>query len=672
MKLSKILSGSVAKRTTIIVLVTTAAVLLTAGIWETQHVRDIVASEMDRQANRAMGSAVKVIDHRVACIETAVNTAASYADMFATHEMLGYELLKRLIQANQDIAAVTLLYKENYFSYHGRYFAPTITRSHSDGSLEEDEIGGPANDFCYLETDSNWIYTNKLDRGYWCLPYVDSMSTKRAMVTYSVPLHDKQNNIYAVLCADVDLYWVRDIVEEAKPYDYCDVIVMSRDSQYVCHPDERWVLSQNVIDYARKQNDKPFLSLADRMLRRERGNDTLELSQLDNDDNNKKKSERYIAFYAPIDRVLWSVSFLMPEKEILASANQLRTYMTLVLFLLLAIISAILYFVIRKQMNPLQKLADDTREIAKGNFNTPLPEVNSHDEIRHLRDSFANMQTSLARYIDQLQATTASKAAIENELHIASDIQKSMLPKIFPPYPDRRDIDIFGSLTSAKAVGGDLFDFFIRDNLLYFCIGDVSGKGVPASLVMAVTRSQFRTVSARESMPGRILVTINDIMAEGNDSNMFVTLFVGVLNLATGHLDYSNGGHESPIVVRSKGQAPFTLPCDSNLPVGVMPGWDFSNQEATLQPGESLFLYTDGLNEAENIDHGQFGEDRVFDMLQGLELPMSPKQIIETMRTAVSHFVGEAEQSDDLTMLALHFQPQDDNRDQEAGGASGV
>jgi len=328
------------------------------------------------------------------------------------------------------------------------------------------------------------------------------------------------------------------------------------------------------------------------------------------------------------------------------------------LAILLVAISISLYYIIRWQLSPLKLLADKAKDISQGNFNVHLPKFSSKDEIRHLRDAFDDMQQSLSKYIEELQQTTATKASIESELRVASNIQMSMLPKIFPPYPDRNDIDIYGELTPAKSVGGDLFDFYIRDEKLFFCIGDVSGKGVPASLVMAVTRAQFRTVSAHEAAPDRIVTTLNDAMAEGNESNMFVTLYVGVLDLPTGRLRYCNAGHDAPLLIRFDQDTQVNeLPCDSNIPVGVMPGWKFSGQETIIEPQTTIFLFTDGLTEAEDITHAQFGMKRTYSQAQGILTSGSctPRAIINQMKDAVHAFVGEAEQSDDLTMLAVQY-----------------
>ena len=646
---------SVATRTSLMIFVLVTIIMLVAGSLQVNHVRSLVEEDMRYQANRSMDGVINDIDNRISNVETAVATAAAFADRSTQHETQCYELLYRLIGKNKDIAAVTLLYRESYFPELGRYYAPTVTRDPLTDALEADEIGGPENEFCYLETDSNWIYTKILppDQGYWCLPYVDSMSTKRPMVTYSVPLYDAADSVYAVLCADVSLEWVHSIVEEAKPYDYSRVIVLSRDSQYVCHPDPEWIQSVNVIDQANKLKNAEFLNLASRMLSWQRGIDTLK-EDITVISSGKPREEKSIVYYAPVKSVQWSVSFTMPEAKIMEQPNELQRWMIVLYVVMLILISIALNLVMRAQIWPLKQLANATREIAQGHFDKDLPVIHTHDEIRHLRDSFEEMQGSLANYIDELQKTTSSKAVIENEIRVASGIQASMLPKIYPPYPERNDIEIYGMLTPAKAVGGDLYDFYIRDEKLFFCIGDVSGKGVPASLVMAVTRSLFRTISAHEARPDHILFQINDTLSEENESLMFVTLFIGVLDLPSGRLRYSNAGHDAPLLI---GSSVDTLPCDANIPAGITAGWKYTSQEVLISPQTAIFLYTDGLTEAENARHDQFGKERVVSRAHELQAEnvRNPQQLINAVHDSVIAFVNGAEQSDDMTMLAIQY-----------------
>ena len=253
----------------------------------------------------------------------------------------------------------------------------------------------------------------------------------------------------------------------------------------------------------------------------------------------------------------------------------------------------------------------------------------------------------------RLIESIARNQSIENELDIARKIQMAMLPTRFPPFPDYPNINAYGEVIPAKEVGGDLFDFFIRENKLFFCVGDVSGKGVPASIVMAMTRSFFRSFSSYLNSPAQIVTQMNDSLSgEGNDQSMFVTLFLGVLDLTTGELKYCNAGHNAPIH-----QSPITnnqLDCISNLPLGVLGGFAYQEQESKLEIGDTLFLYTDGLTEAENSTHEQFGEQRMGERLS-VSGERTPQKIIESMQQAVASFVGDAEQSDDLTMFAIRL-----------------
>ena len=258
-----------------------------------------------------------------------------------------------------------------------------------------------------------------------------------------------------------------------------------------------------------------------------------------------------------------------------------------------------------------------------------------------------------AKNILNLVEINNQKQRMDKELTIAQNIQMAMLPKTFPPYADRNDLNIAGIVIPAKQVGGDLYDFHIRDNKLIFCIGDVSGKGVPAALVMAVTCSLFRTISAHENKPERIMNMLNDTMSESNDQNMFVTLFLGILDLQTNTLEYCNAGHNSPVL--RTGNHTEILPSIPNLPLGVLSGFAYTGQSINFNPDDSLFLYTDGLTEAENIDKELYGEERMMEEIKKLDNNLTADQQIRALQQSVSNFVGNAEQSDDLTMMSIRF-----------------
>ena len=316
----------------------------------------------------------------------------------------------------------------------------------------------------------------------------------------------------------------------------------------------------------------------------------------DGDLSDGKKST---TFSAPVDRTGWTMTVVIPDAEIFGDIRKLAY---LVIFLQLLGIAMILLI---------------------------------------LRSASKNE----SRYV-KLHET---QERMEGDLKIASAIQMSMIPKADSLGAVRKDLDMAASIIPAKEVGGDLYDFFIRDERLYFCIGDVSGKGIPASLVMAVTRSMFRTLAVRESSPASIVKSMNDSIVEMNENNMFITFFCGVLDLATGRLRYCNAGHNAPLILTD---AIRTLDVQPNLPLGIIGGMAFAEQETTLRPDDALFLFTDGLTEAENVNHELFGEARVDAVLHCWR---SAKEHLDAVTAAVDAFVGDAPRSDDLTMLFIHY-----------------
>ena len=264
--------------------------------------------------------------------------------------------------------------------------------------------------------------------------------------------------------------------------------------------------------------------------------------------------------------------------------------------------------------------------------------------------------------VRKLSKVSAEKDLMNRELGIANSIQTAMLP---PPMPANEFVDIVGSQVPAKQVGGDFYDYFIRDGKLFFNIGDVCGKGIPAALVMSMTQAVFRTIATKVDDPSLIVEGMNTMASRGNTTGMFATLFVGVLDLATGLLSYSNAGHEKPIIVTGKDMRYLSM--TANVPIGIVEGKEYKTQKADIAAGDMILLYTDGLTEAMNAGEELFGLKRVESAICGdvgmnaddknRELPAfaGPQQLLDTMSHAVSEFVNGAEQSDDLTMLVIKY-----------------
>ena len=494
------------------------------------------------------------------------------------------------------------------------------------------------------------------DSAFWSAPFFDDSDDHLPVVAYLQPVHDGEGHVAAVLSAEMSLDFMTeqgevmdsifqkeiDLVKLGKKRSFQSYVLM-RDGTYITHP-YRWpILKGNFYSHIKDADEQGMArNVTDDMSKGLRSNDESSKVLLVN------RSKSYL-FYIPIEGCEWILAVTVPVLAMDLFGTMIGVFMLLAIVFMLFVTFFVSHIVIKRASKPLKQLAGAADQVAGGDFDTALPKIKSRDEIHLLRDSFENMQHSLRDYIAELQHATAAKAAMESELKIAHNIQMSMLPKIYPAFPNRDDVDIYGFVMPAKAVGGDLYDFFIRDEKLFFCIGDVSGKGVPAALVMAVTRYLFRNIAAYTHEPANIVMALNDAMSSNNDTGMFVTLFLGVLDLHTGRLDFTNAGHNPPLLLR--GGEVSELTCDANIPVGVMESFSFTSQHLQLHSGNSIFLYTDGLNEAEDAEHRQFGLERVKQV--ALTTDDSPQCLIEAMTAAVSSFVGDAEQSDDLTMLTV-------------------
>lgn len=380
-----------------------------------------------------------------------------------------------------------------------------------------------------------------------------------------------------------------------------------------------------------------------------------------------EKGEKSYAAYAPIACIQssansspWVLGIVMEEKEMIKVAESVKGSMNytqviligLFIVILLAV-SDIAYRMSRRITKPILDLDEGAKIVGSGNLGYQL-EVRTGDEIEDLANAFNKMTGDLKAYMKDLEETTAARERIQSELRIASEIQASMLPRTFPPFPDRKEFDIFATMEPAKEVGGDFYDFFfIDENKLCFLIGDVSGKGVPAALFMAISRILLKTEALRGIPPDKILYNVNNTLCPDNDASMFVTLFCVILNAETGEIQFANAGHNPPLV-NANGRGFEFIHLPKSFVVGPMPDTEYKSQKLTLKPNDIIFLYTDGVTEAMNPDSQLFSDERLKEFLSGLK-DKDVKEIIRAVREQIAEFAQGALQSDDITMLALKY-----------------
>ena len=325
----------------------------------------------------------------------------------------------------------------------------------------------------------------------------------------------------------------------------------------------------------------------------------------------------------------------------------------------LALINAIVLG--KRIVRPLNTITKRIADLKEGNLEFKMEDAyRTGDEIEVLAESFANLSHKTLDYVEQVKTATAEKERISTELHMANRIQESKLPHVFPPFPDRKEFDIYATMDPAREVGGDFYDFFMIDpDHLCIVMADVSGKGVPAALFMMISKTILQNCAMLGQSAGAILAKTNEMLCSNNQMEMFVTVWLGILEISTGKITCANAGHEYPAVFSGAEEKEFALLKDKHgFVIGGMEGVRYKEYEFTMNPGDKLFVYTDGLAEATNNDEQMFGTDRMIRALNEVS-DAGPKEVLENVRESVDAFVGTAEQFDDLTMLCLEYRGPD-------------
>lgn len=408
---------------------------------------------------------------------------------------------------------------------------------------------------------------------------------------YSIPLYGDKDNILGVLAVDINTEAFRNKCNAVSPFPHSTVTMTDRNSRFLAHPDTSLLL-QRVIDVVKYDTDDYSDSVEGMMIAHKTGHHTIRNSGEENE----------LFYFTRIDRTGWTIAIECPESSVYGNINRMRSETFLIAVVSIFIMIVCFVWLFRR-----------------------------------------------------LQGVALSKAVMDRELKIASAIQRGMLPDASAPFPARDDLDVCGYICPAKSVGGDLYDYFVRDNKLYFAIGDVSGKGVPAALFMAVVHTMFRNLVAHENTAAQMMSIINNALCRGNEHNMFCTMFLGVLDLSSGHLGYCNAGHCAPVL--KHGDDFGHLDVNTNIALGVIEDFAYQGQEITLGKNDGLFLFTDGVSEAEDEAKALFGDKQVLSSLATAfaHVPVTARKVIDSMVASIDRHVGDAVQSDDITMLAMTY-----------------
>ena len=632
----------VVKLVLVITLCSTLIFAVTLG-YNYYRSRIILEKELENYARNLAMSLVYHVETELVGVAKVTEGVANSLETGQYSEKELLSLIKITVEKNPEIYGSTVAFEPYAFSASSRLYAPYFYRE--KGKIAFSRLEDSYQYVPYLYWDWYQI-PRELGKLEWTEPYFDEGAGNILMSTCSVPFYGERGGakiLKGVVTADVSLDSLTKLVSSVKILKTGYAALLSRNGMLLSHPLKDAVMNETFFSIAEARNDPSLRELGKKMVRGESGFILY----------NSLVGFKSWMYYAPIRSTGWTLAVVFPEAELLENVRRLSMTMAAMGFAGLMLLIATVIYIASTITKPLRLLAAATDEIASGNFDVELPTVRSKDEVGVLTHDFQVMKTSLKEYIKNLTETTAAKERIQSELRMATEIQAGLLPRLFPAFPDRPEFDIFASMDPAKEVGGDFYDFFfIDDTNLCFLIADVSDKGVPAALYMMVAKTLLKSEGQRLGEPDQILSCVNNILASDNDSTMFATVFCAILNTETGEVRFSNAGHNAPIIMDSQGIRYLTL--KPGFVLGPMPDILYKAERLTMKPGDTLFLYTDGVTEAQNGEQELYGEEQLLNALQ-----QAPKEdlteMIHYIRAEVIRHTNGAPQSDDVTMVAIKY-----------------
>jgi phosphoserine phosphatase RsbU/P len=599
----------------------------------------LLIDQQREQGDMITLAAVNRINDLLGRVQTLTQAAAINLQSNEANQASAWNWAHQLLDTDKDVSGIAIAFSPDFANRP--YDVLHIYRKDDAVCVEKSNNG-------MSERMKDWYYLPQhLRKAVWVEPYYDAQSGGTT-VTYALPLINDEGRFIGVAACELSLQGIREMLDSLPLGESGMAMLLSAQGVYISHPVRDYEMRQTMFSVAESLGSvgKPLESLENLARVQLSGNTgMLKYSRSSSD------TPSYI-FYRPVALTGWALSVTIPESQVLAPLKQQNKTDMIVGLCggILLLIAAI--WVAFSIVKPLHILASAAGRLAMGDFDAPLPASHRGDEIGRLTTSFGKMREDLHSYIDELTTTTAAKEKIASELSIAHEIQLGIVPKLFPPFPNRKDLDLFAALEPAKEVGGDLYDFSLLDeDHLYVAIGDVSGKGVPASLLMAVGKTLLKSTIHAVRDPGRALGMVNDELATDNDSCMFITAFCGILNLHSGHFTFANAGHNPPLIIAKDGTAKY-LNRKPGPALGALEHIRYENMDVALADEEVLLLYTDGVTEAMNPKNEMFGEDRLRDLSTKFKT-ISAEKIVHAVVENVHTHANGADQSDDITVLAV-------------------
>ena len=587
---------------------------------------------------------VELTGHNAATLNTDFSKIAQYPIgiskmlevMSEPNEQKLYSLLSEIVKGNTSINSMSVAY-EPYAYNRKKRFAPYVYRE--EGDILTTDLSKDQN-YC----SADWYSIPMLlKEPYWSEPYYSQAADNTLLVTFSVPMF-KNNKFIGIASANICLENLRKTMKSIEIMGGYTFMI-SQYGTYIYHPNERDIMRETIFSKAVKYDIEAMRTYGREMIKGEFG-----IGQF----NDPITGIKQWLVYSPVVSNSWSLAVIIPEKAILkiVYSRILRQMGVMVLGYLVIMLSVI--WAAFNITTPIRNLMKKTERLATGDLDVQMVKIRGNDEIHALAEVFNKMVRDLRHYINDLTNATKARESVDSELRIARHIQESLIPRIFPPFPNRTEFSLFARNIPAKEVAGDFYDFFFLDeNNLALIIADVSGKGVSASLFMAVTKTLIKAKSNYVDSPETIMSQVNYDLCQDNDAAMFCTTFMAVLNVKTGGFKYCNAGHNNPYLIRGDGEV-IQFENTEGMALGVMDDCKYTSKKIKLKKNDLVYLYTDGVNEAMDIDGNEFSYEKMVEFMKEMKTT-TPRQTIEITMNAVEVFTKDAEQSDDITIMALRY-----------------
>jgi len=577
-------------------------------------------------------------------IETIFSTVTTNADSLAsviatpniTEEQV-HQTINAFLNANKTIFGMAVALEPNTLIKSIGDFSPYYYRK------EDQIVFSDLADSSYQYKKWAW-YTEprNLKEPVWSEPYLDEGGSNVLMITYSTPIFlDDKKTFAGVATADIRLSWLDELIKETKIGKSGFGFILSQNDIVIAHPDKAVDLkpvNKNVIDPEIWQKYIASKTMSSTMYLRAPCYNNVEFCWL---------------AIETLGDTGWKVIVVLSEQELISDIHSLTTKKSIIAAIGLIMLLFVISFITRRLTDPLAKLAIATQEIGAGHLDIELPKAAYNDEIGALTDDFNSMRISLKSYISEVKETTARQQKLESEIQIAKDIQMSMIPGAGRVSIKQKNHQLYALLRPARSVGGDLYYYLQSDETLYFIIGDVSDKGVPAALFMAKTVTLYTRALKDKLSPGETLNMMNEMLAKNNDACMFVTALCGSINLDNGKIIMANAGHMNPII-RNTGN---TNEVDINgaTALGLREDVTYPDVRFQLNNDSSLIMYTDGISEAHNKKGNQYSDEKLINYISSFDTSSDVEFIGNQIIKNVDDYASDTEQFDDITLLLIHY-----------------